>query len=69
MQLLLVASMPTRVQLGEPKPPGPSPVKATLPAGAEAAPEPAVSSTVAVQVLPWPTTTGVAQVTIVEVER
>jgi hypothetical protein len=40
----------------------------TEPAGVEA-PPPAVSVTVALQVEPWFTNTGVAQVTLVEVER
>ena len=67
-ELLLAVGEPSvQVALGV-KLPLPSVDRVTVPVGAEA-PLPALSVTVAVQVVPWPTVTGEAQVTEVVVAR
>jgi len=50
------------------KPPAPSVENVTVPAGVEP-PSPALSATVAVHVVPWPTVTGEVQLTDVVVAR
>jgi len=57
-----------RVQLVVENIPGESETKVTLPVGVVLAP-PEASVTVAVQLDPWPTTTGVVQLTAVVVAR
>src|SRR5262245_49133263 len=70
-QELVSASAGARVQVtpGRLKAPTPSLAKSTSPEGADLVPLAEASSTVAVQRLGWPTTTGSAQLTLVVVAR
>ena len=70
VQLLLLLTGDPSVQVvpGLLKPPPASVEKVTVPVGA-VPPEPELSLTVAVQVMPWPAVTGVPQFTEVIVAR